>query len=220
VTPPLLSPHVPIEDVHSDAPRPGGKFQIKYVRLEKGTYVKLQPKTAGLSQIPGLKATLEMNLRHHATLTEGDLLPVWFRGKCYDVKVRAWQLLSLMATTVTVVQASPALLLSQLRDTDVLTTSLASRSSAQVVKLEPDPKVTVIDTDIEVDLDLPENHPNATASTNAAPQPPRGSPLMGTPERPAKGCVPLNTQGMSASRAESSPTKAQHGTPSIPRSVT
>jgi len=62
--------------------------QIKYVRLEKGQYVKLQPKTGALSQVPELKHTLEMNMSQHATLTKGDFLQVWYRGKPHDLKVK------------------------------------------------------------------------------------------------------------------------------------
>ena len=49
--------------------------------------MKLQPKTGGLSQVPELKAMLEMNLHNHATLTVGDVLQVWHRGKVFDIKV-------------------------------------------------------------------------------------------------------------------------------------
>lgn len=52
------------------------------MRLEKGTYAKIQPRTSGLSQVPELKAMLEMNLHNHATLSTGDLLQVRTRIMC------------------------------------------------------------------------------------------------------------------------------------------
>ena len=100
-----------------------GQVRVKYIRLEKGTYAKFQPRTAGLSQVPELKAMLEMNLHNHATLSVGDLLQVWFRGKCFDLRV---------------------------------------------VELEPDPAVTVIDTDLTVDVDVPEEQPPPPESAPSA----------------------------------------------------
>lgn len=39
-------------------------------------------------QVPLLKAMLERNLIKHATLSVGDVLQVWHRGKPFDLKVR------------------------------------------------------------------------------------------------------------------------------------
>eukprot|EP00624_Nannochloropsis_granulata_P000326 evm.model.NODE_11280_length_14553_cov_26.447674.3 len=91
-------------------------IRVKYIRLEKGTYAKFQPKTGGLSQVPELKGMLEMNLLKHSTLTKGDLLQVWYRGKCFDLKV---------------IELEPI----------------------EAVGLQA---VTVIDTDLTVDVDVPE----------------------------------------------------------------
>lgn len=56
-------------------------------------------------QVPHIKAMLEQNLGKHATLSVGDVLQVWHRGKPFELKV---------------------------------------------VEVQPEPFVTVIDTDIEV----------------------------------------------------------------------
>lgn len=89
----------------------GWKVRVKYVRLEKGTYAKVQPRTGNLWHVPELKGMLEMNLQNHATLSEGDVLQVWYRGRCFDLRVTG---------------------------------------------LEPTQAVTVIDTDLTVDVEVPE----------------------------------------------------------------
>mmetsp|Transcript_14112 Transcript_14112/g.18499 ORF Transcript_14112/g.18499 Transcript_14112/m.18499 type:complete len:428 (+) Transcript_14112:165-1448(+) len=66
---------------------PLGEVQIKYVRLEKASFAQIRPEKAGLSQINEIRAVLEQNMRNHATLTVGDILTVWFRGKSYSCEV-------------------------------------------------------------------------------------------------------------------------------------
>eukprot|EP00903_Cladosiphon_okamuranus_P008453 g8122.t1 len=84
---------------------------VRYVRLAKATFARVVPETVGLSQVSELRAMLESNMRNHATLTVGDRLSVWRRGKEFSMKV---------------------------------------------VELRPEPQVTVLDTDMEIELDLPE----------------------------------------------------------------
>lgn len=88
------------------------KVIIKYLRLEKGTFAKVQPKKGGMTMISEIRAMLEHNMRKHATLTVGDILTVWHRGKAFDLTV---------------------------------------------IELKPENFVTVIDTDLEIDLDIPED---------------------------------------------------------------
>jgi len=69
---------------------------VRYVRLAKATFAKVVPETVGLSQVSELRAMLENNMRNHATLTVGDHLSVWRRGKEFSMKVRkesAWLIL-------------------------------------------------------------------------------------------------------------------------------
>ncbi|CAN6445693.1 unnamed protein product [Victoria cruziana] len=61
--------------------------EVRYVRLPKGTYAKLQPDTMGFSDIPNHKAVLETSLRQHATLSQGDILTVSHGGLNYKLKV-------------------------------------------------------------------------------------------------------------------------------------
>eukprot|EP01018_Ginkgo_biloba_P026617 Gb_19045 [translate_table: standard] len=63
-------------------------IRVRYVRLPKGVYAKLQPDVLGFSDIPNHKAVLETTLRRHATLSEGDLLIVHHGGGLdYELRV-------------------------------------------------------------------------------------------------------------------------------------
>lgn len=62
---------------------------VRYVRLATATFARVVPETVGLSQVSELRAMLENNMRNHATLTVGDRLSVWRRGKEFSMKVRA-----------------------------------------------------------------------------------------------------------------------------------
>lgn len=65
-----------------------GSVSVKYVRLAKAKFAKVVPETLGLSQVSELRVMLEHNMRNHATLTVGDRLSVWQRGKEFSLKVR------------------------------------------------------------------------------------------------------------------------------------
>ena len=80
------------DDQQGAAARPAveglGHDVVRYVRLAKATFARMVPETVGLSQVSELRATLEHNMRNHATLTVGDNLSVWRRGKEFSLKVR------------------------------------------------------------------------------------------------------------------------------------
>lgn len=65
--------------------------EIKYVRLPKITNVKLQPLENRFYSLENVKLMLEDNLKHHSTLTVGDVVKVWHRGQKYTLKVSAMQ---------------------------------------------------------------------------------------------------------------------------------
>ena len=67
-----------------------GHVVVRYVRLAKATFARVVPETVGLSQVSELRAMLEHNMRNHATLTVGDHLSVWRRGKEFSLKVRVF----------------------------------------------------------------------------------------------------------------------------------
>ncbi|XP_058101274.1 uncharacterized protein LOC131245683 [Magnolia sinica] len=62
-------------------------IEVRYVRLPKGTYAKLQPDGMGFSDIPNHKAVLETSLRQHATLSEGDIITVNHGELSYQLRV-------------------------------------------------------------------------------------------------------------------------------------
>lgn len=62
-------------------------IEVRYVSLPKGTYAKLQPIGAGFSDIPNHKAVLETTLRKHATLSQGDVVTVYYGELCYKLRV-------------------------------------------------------------------------------------------------------------------------------------
>ena len=64
-----------------------GSVSIKYVRLSKITYVKLQPTFNQFFKVEQVKMVLEENLKFHSTLTLGDILTVWYRGNAHPLKV-------------------------------------------------------------------------------------------------------------------------------------
>jgi hypothetical protein len=84
-------------------------ISVKYVRLPKITYVKFEPKLNEFFNVGPVKICLEENLRQHATLTVGDVITVWYKGKSHVLSV---------------------------------------------ADMKPDPQGTLIDTDVEVDLDF------------------------------------------------------------------
>lgn len=75
-----------IDSLWSDG-QPLENVVIKYVRLPKITYVKLEPIANSFFQVEPVKMMLEENLRFHSTLTMGDLMTVWFRGVAHRLRV-------------------------------------------------------------------------------------------------------------------------------------
>lgn len=59
----------------------GARVEIKYVLLPKCTFAKLQPRHNAFIEVGPVKMCLEENLRFHTTLSVGDVLTVWYRGK-------------------------------------------------------------------------------------------------------------------------------------------
>ena len=64
-----------------------GAVKIKFVLLPKVTFARLQPIEASFAGVTMIKACLQENLRRHATLTVGDILSIWFRGRSYRLRV-------------------------------------------------------------------------------------------------------------------------------------
>uniref|UniRef100_A0A7N0TVG4 Uncharacterized protein n=1 Tax=Kalanchoe fedtschenkoi TaxID=63787 RepID=A0A7N0TVG4_KALFE len=84
--------------------------EVRYVWLPKGVYAKLQPDRIGFSDIPNHKAVLETILRHHATLSENDLLTVNHGILTYTLRVlelRPSSSVSVLETDIEVDVVSP-----------------------------------------------------------------------------------------------------------------
>ncbi|KAA8524727.1 hypothetical protein F0562_011150 [Nyssa sinensis] len=125
-----LPPHVWGNLFPADAPKTS-LIEVRYVWLPKGTYAKLQPDEFGFSDIPNHKAVLETSLRHHATLSQDDVLTVNHGALAYHLRV---------------------------------------------LELKPSSSVSVLETDIEVDVVSPDS---ASGRTN---QPVLKSLIFGTSE--------------------------------------
>lgn len=69
--------------IHKGTP----EARVRYLRLPKGTYAKLQPEGRDFADVLNHKAVLETELRQHASLTEGDLLTVQHGGAEYGLRV-------------------------------------------------------------------------------------------------------------------------------------
>nr|CAD1834903.1 unnamed protein product [Ananas comosus var. bracteatus] len=62
-------------------------IEVRYASLPKGTYAKLKPEAVGFSDLPNHKAILETTLRKHATLSEGDVITVYYGELQYKLRV-------------------------------------------------------------------------------------------------------------------------------------
>ncbi|OMO84806.1 Ubiquitin fusion degradation protein UFD1 [Corchorus olitorius] len=81
-----LPPHVWSNLFPVDTPKTS-LVEVRYVRLSKGTYAKLQPDGIGFSDLPNHKAILETSLRQHATLSQDDILTVKYGELTYRLRV-------------------------------------------------------------------------------------------------------------------------------------
>lgn len=64
-----------------------GLIAISYTLLPKITLAKFKSYSENFFQISHIKRVLEDNLKLHSTLTTGDILNIWFRGKSYAFSV-------------------------------------------------------------------------------------------------------------------------------------
>ncbi|KAI9176620.1 hypothetical protein LWI28_005133 [Acer negundo] len=82
-----VPPHVWSNLFPSDNTLTAPLVEVRYVRLPKGTYAKLQPDTSGFTELPNQKAILETSLRHHATLSQDDVFTVNYGELAYKLRV-------------------------------------------------------------------------------------------------------------------------------------
>lgn len=74
---------------------PTGSVVVKYVRLEKGTFVSFQPLTRGFHEAvdDSVREVLEAALATHCTLSVGDVVEAQHDGETFTLKVSAESLL-------------------------------------------------------------------------------------------------------------------------------
>jgi len=68
-----------------------GAVSIKYIRLPKAAWARLQPFSNLFSTAvrDNVKPALEQSLQLHSTLTKGDLITIWYRGTAHVLRVIA-----------------------------------------------------------------------------------------------------------------------------------
>lgn len=62
-------------------------IDIKYVRLPKVSYAKLQPLHNQFFKVEAIKLCLEENFKKYSTLSLNDIITIWYRGKAYPMSV-------------------------------------------------------------------------------------------------------------------------------------
>eukprot|EP00698_Gefionella_okellyi_P000603 TRINITY_DN1052_c0_g1_i1.p2 TRINITY_DN1052_c0_g1~~TRINITY_DN1052_c0_g1_i1.p2 ORF type:complete len:250 (+),score=62.15 TRINITY_DN1052_c0_g1_i1:280-1029(+) len=65
----------------------GDPVRIRYVRLPKGTYIRLQAQHVDFLDISNPRAVLEKELRGFAALTQGDLISIRYNEREYKLRV-------------------------------------------------------------------------------------------------------------------------------------
>ncbi|KAL0208583.1 hypothetical protein P9112_011170 [Eukaryota sp. TZLM1-RC] len=63
------------------------RITIEYVRLPKGSFVRLQPLSTDFLEIEQPKAVLEYQLRNYPTFTVGDTIRIKFGDKTFDLNI-------------------------------------------------------------------------------------------------------------------------------------
>ncbi|ANM67522.1 Ubiquitin fusion degradation UFD1 family protein [Arabidopsis thaliana] len=105
-----LPPHVWSNLFSTHDPMDVPLVEIRYIRLPKGSYAKLQPDNLGFSDLPNHKAILETILRQHATLSLDDVLLVNYGQVSYKLQVlelRPATSISVLETDIEVDIVSP-----------------------------------------------------------------------------------------------------------------
>lgn len=65
----------------------GSDVSIEFVKLPKGTFVKIQPHETAFIDLPNPRAVLENALRNYLCLTQGDSIVVEFAKKRYAIDI-------------------------------------------------------------------------------------------------------------------------------------
>lgn len=173
---------------------------IKYVRLSKCTYIKLQPKLNNFFEVGPVKLCLEQNLMYHSSITLGDRLTVWYRGKSYE----------LIVVEVKTKESEDE------DDTDgdgkEMDVDVSAYTKIAYTKVSDDAvaavvlpiatvlptAATLIDTDVEVDLDLSLESTDQASKTSAL-----SAAASSSSSSSSSSYTPQRIGGVSSSRPES-----------------
>jgi ubiquitin fusion degradation protein 1 len=89
--------------MHNISVLEGEKILFRYVFLEKGNYVKIQPQTSDFLEISNTKAILESKLRNFTCLTKSDSIAIEFNEKIYwlnIIEVKPGNAISIVETDI------------------------------------------------------------------------------------------------------------------------
>lgn len=90
----------------------GEKILFRYLPLEKGSYVKLQPQTDDFLEISNPKAVLESKLRNFTCLTKDDVIAIDYNGKIFwlnILEVKPGNSISIIETDINLDFAPPVI---------------------------------------------------------------------------------------------------------------
>ena len=169
----LLGEHQPSIS-SEDVPTRLGAIDIKFVRLPKAQFAKLQPLHNLFNSVSAVKEVLEQNLRYHATLTENDLVTIWFRGTAHVLRVVE-------------VRATPAV------------ASGAGGAATNVAEEDEDNPFaaskgcSLVDTDVEIDLDVSLEYQQAQAQAQTVFAPTTSAPQQQAQVQPAPASAPSSS---------------------------
>lgn len=81
-------PQKVIDSLYLSNPEEFTSVTIKYVKLNKSKFIRFQPVSNLFTRVGPVKDVLTANLVHHATITEGDRVKVWYRGVPHELVVK------------------------------------------------------------------------------------------------------------------------------------
>jgi hypothetical protein len=125
---------------------------IKFVILKKITFVKFRPLLNLFSRVGPVKEVLTENLRFHCTLTVGDRVTVWYRGQPHQLIVA-----DVVTGSSVAVRGSR-----MLEDGD-------DEEEQVVAGSNEIPAGSLVDTDVEVDIDVSEEYTQSELAKHPVP---------------------------------------------------
>mmetsp|Transcript_4387 Transcript_4387/g.10568 ORF Transcript_4387/g.10568 Transcript_4387/m.10568 type:complete len:241 (-) Transcript_4387:1259-1981(-) len=126
----------------------GEKITFKYVHLEKGSYVKIQPQTEDFLKISNPKAVLEAKLRNFTCLTKDTSIAIEYNSKIFwinIVEVKPGNAISIIETDINVDFISPSIS----RKEKVLEKQISEKTIEKNISKENGEESSTNDSEIE-----------------------------------------------------------------------